>query len=137
MPLELDRIETQEGMKFRLIDGGQFGTMVQYCEDEVWKNWYSFDMEHVWPVDIELGNYFTSTHPEVYFTQARVAVRTIPFGKITLMDFLVREYVDGNVKETMLEPGPAYLETLEAKFGIVLDEPYEALMPVGSELAET
>ena len=136
MPLELDRIETQEGMKYRLIDGGRFGTMIQYREDEVWKNWYSFDMEHVWPVDVEMGNYFTSTHPEVYFTQARIAVRTIPFGKITLMDFLLREYVDGDVKETILDPGPSYLEALATNFGIVIDEPYEALKPVGKDLIQ-
>jgi N-hydroxyarylamine O-acetyltransferase len=134
MPLELDRVETQEGMNYRLIDGGPFGTMAQYCENEEWKNWYSFDMEHVWPVDIELGNYFTSTHPEVYFTQTRVAVRTIPYGKITLMDFLVREYAGGEVKETMLEPGPGYLQGLETHFGIVLDVPYDAFKPVGEEL---
>jgi len=133
MPLERDRIETQEGMDFRMIDGGDFGTMLQYREDDEWRNWYSFDMEHVWPVDIEMGNYFTSTNPEVYFTQARVAVRTIPFGKITLMDFLVREYADGKVKETMLEPGPSYLESLETNFGIVIDAPYEAFKPVAGD----
>ncbi len=136
MPLERDRIETQDGLKFRLIDGDDFGTMAQYYEDGEWKNWYSFDMEHVWPVDIELGNYFTSTHPDVYFTQARVAVRTIPFGKITLMDFRLREYSNGDVTETMLESGPAYLKSLERKFGIVIDEPYEALKPISSEAAE-
>ncbi len=90
-------------------------------------------MEHVWPVDIEMGNYFTSTHPEVYFTQERVAVRTIPFGKITLRDFILREYASDNVTETTLEPGPAYLESLEAKFDIVLDAPYEALKPVAGD----
>ena len=137
MPLELDRVDTQDGMKFRMIDGGRFGTMMQYHEDDVWKDWYSFDMEHVWPVDIEMGNYFTSTHPDVYFTQSRIAVRTVPLGKITLRDFTLREYAGGDVKETTLEPGPAYLTSLEVNFGIVLDEPYEALKPVGREIDPT
>lgn len=137
MPLELDRIDTQDGLKFRMIDGGRFGTMMQYHEDDVWKDWYSFDMEHVWPVDIEMSNYFTSTHPDVYFTQSRIAVRTVPFGKITLRDFILREYAGGSVTEIMLEPGPAYLTSLEANFGIVLDEPYEALRPVGGEIVST
>ncbi len=137
MPLELDRVDTQDGMKFRMIDGGRFGTMMQYHEDDVWKDWYSFDMEHVWPVDIEMGNYFTSTHPDVYFTQARIAVRTVPLGNVTLRDFTLREYAGGDVKETTLEPGPAYLTSLEVNFGIVLDEPYEALKPVGREIDPT
>ena len=137
MPLELDRVDTQYGLKFRMIDGRRFGTMMQYHEDDAWKDWYSFDMEHVWPVDIEMSNFFTSTHPDVYFTQARIAVRTVLYGKITLRDFVLREYVDGNMTETMLDPGPTYLASLEAKFGIVLDEPYEALKPVSSEIIST
>lgn len=136
MPLERDRVETQEGFKFRMIDGGDFGTMLQFMENEVWMDWYSFDMEHVWPVDIEMGNYFTSTHPDVYFTQARVAVRTIPYGKVTLMDFRIREYSNGEVSESVLEPGPAYLKSLETNFGIVLDEPYDALKPVSGDESE-
>ncbi len=137
MPLERDRIDTQGGLKFRLIDGGEFGTMLQFLDDEVWKDWYSFDMEHVWPIDIEMGNYFTSTHPDVFFTRSRIAVRTNPFGKVTLMDFCLREFSDGDVTETILEPGPAYIKSLETKFGIVIDEPYGALKPIGSEVAET
>ena len=129
MPLERDRIDTQDGFMFRMIDGGRFGTMMQYHEDDVWKDWYSFDMEHVWPVDIEMSNYFTSTHPDVYFTQARIAVRTIPFGKITLRDLTVREYVGGEMTETILEPGPAYMEALETIFGIVIKETYAAFKP--------
>ena len=137
MPFEHGRIDTQDGQKFRMIDGGRFGTMMQYHEHDVWKDWYSFDMEHVWPVDIEMGNYFTSTHPDVYFTQARIAVRTIPFGKITLTDFILREYAGEKVTETTLEPGPAYLDSLEAKFDIVLDAPYEALKPVAGDQMDT
>ena len=136
MPLERDRIDTQDGQKFRLIDGGDFGTMLQFWEQDAWVDWYSFDMEHVWPIDIEMGNYFTSTHPEVFFARSRVAVQTLPAGKITLMDFCLREFSDGAMTETTLEPGQAYLNAIEDKFGIVIDEPYEALKPVGGEPAE-
>ena len=106
MPLERDRIETQDGLKFRLIDGGDFGAMLQFFEDDVWKDWYGFDREHVWPIDIEMGNYFTSTHPDAFFTRARVAVRTVPFGNLTLMDFRLREFSNVEAIETTLEPGP-------------------------------
>ncbi len=136
LPLELDRIETQDGIAFRMIDGENFGMMLQYQEDGDWRNWYSFDMEHVFPVDIEMGNYFTSTHPDVYFTQVRVAVRTVPFGKTTLMDFLLREYADGQIAETVLDPGPPYLEALEEHFGIVIDVPYDALKPVRDDAGQ-
>ena len=132
IPLELGRVETQEGFQCRLVDGGEFGTMAQIFEDGAWKNWYSFDMETVCPADVEMGNYFTSTNPGAIFTQARLAIRTVPFGRVILLNFRLRRYADGEVNETELEPGPSYLEALEANFGIMIDAPYHALKPVGS-----
>lgn len=137
IPLERDRIVSNDGLEFRLIASGNFGTMLQVLEDGDWKDLYSFDMGHVWPIDIETGNYFTSTHPDFFLTRARVAVRTNPFGKSTLFNFCLREFSNGEVTESILEPGPAYLEALEKKFGIFIDEPYEALKPAINEPAET
>ena len=136
LPLELDRIETQDGVDFRIVNGEKFGMMLQYREGGDWRNWYSFDMEHVFPVDIEMGNYFTSTHPDIYFTQVRVAVRTVPFGKTTLMDFLLRNYAGGQVEEIIIDPGPPYLEALKEHFGIVIDVPYDALKPVRDDAGQ-
>jgi N-hydroxyarylamine O-acetyltransferase len=137
IPLERDRIVTNDGLEFRLIESENFGNMLQASEDGKWKNMYSFDLEHVWPIDIEMGNHYTSTHPDFFFTKVRVAVRTNPFGKITLMDFCLREISEGQETEITLEPGPAYLELLETKFGIFIDAPYEALKPTFYEPSET
>ena len=133
VPLEIGRIETQVGNKYRLVDGGAFGTMVQLFEKDAWRNWLSFDMETVCAADKEMGNYFTSTSPTTIFTQARVAIRTVPSGSVTLMDFLLRRFADGSKSETELEPGPSYLDALEENFGISIDAPYEALRPVGAD----
>ena len=137
IPLELGRTESQEGLKCRLVDGGEFGTMAQHFEDGGWENWFSFDMEHVWPADIEMGNYFTSTNPAAFFTKARLAIRTGPFSRVTLLDFLLRRHAEGHVTETVLEPGRTYLESLDVNFGIVLDAPYNALKPVAGDRMES
>jgi N-hydroxyarylamine O-acetyltransferase len=136
MPLELDRIEVRDGQPFRLTDCGDFGTLLQARDESGWQNLYSFDMGRVWPVDIEMGNYFASTHPDIIFTWARVAALHKPSGKTTLMDFCLREMVDGAETVTTLEPGPAYLHTIKTKFGIVIDQPYEALKPIGHQPSE-
>jgi N-hydroxyarylamine O-acetyltransferase len=136
MPLELDRVAVADGYKFRFVDGGNFGSMLQTDDGAGWQNLYSFDMEHVWPIDIELGNYFTSTHPDIFFTQVRVAMLPTPTGQTTLMDYRLRETSGREVTETILETGPAYLQAIEDKFGIVIDEPYEALKPIGDEPVE-
>lgn len=136
MPLELDRVEVCDGQQFRLTDCGDFGTLLQACDESGWQNLYSFDMGHVWPIDIEMGNYFASTHPDIFFTWARVATLPKPSGKTTLMDFCLREMVGGEETVTTLEPGPAYLQTIETKFGIFIDQPYEALKPIGHQPSE-
>jgi hypothetical protein len=59
-----------------------------------------------------------------------------PLGKITLMDFCLRELSNGKETVITLEPGPEYLRNIETKFGIVIDEPYGALKPLGNELNE-
>lgn len=136
LPLERDRADTVDGGRFRLVDAGDFGTMLQTEDESGWQNLYSFDMEHVWPIDIEMGNYFTSTHPEMFFTWARMASLPNPLGGTTLLDFRLREICDGAETVTDLQPGADYLRTLEDRFGIVIDAPYESLKPVGMKVAE-
>lgn len=131
MPLELDRVHVCDGIAFRLTDGGDLGTTLQARDPTGWQDLYSFDMEHVWPIDIEMGNYFTSTHPDVFFTWARVATLPNPSGKATLLDFCLREFDNGEETVTELQPGPDYMRALEAKFGIVIDQPYDAFKPLG------
>ena len=136
LPFELDRTETADGVRFRLADAGDFGTMLQTEDETGWHNLYSFDMAHVWPIDIEMGNYFTSTHPEMFFTWARMASLPSPAGATTLLDFRLREICEGTETVTELQPGPDYLRALEECFGIVVDAPYDDLKPLGMPVAE-
>lgn len=136
MPFELNRVQVYDGVEFRLVDGGKFGITLQAHNPTGWQGLYSFDMGHVWPIDIEMGNHFTSTHPDVLFTQSRVATLANPCGKVTLLDFSLKEIENGQETITQLEPGLAYMRTLEAKFGIVLDEPYDAFKPLGYQPTE-
>ena len=118
----------QDGISFRLVEAKPFGTMLQVQEGGQWQDICSFDLdEHVSQADVEMGNYFTSTHPESFFTLARIATLPNPRGRITLMNFNLRETKDGQETVTTLEPGRPYLEAIERHFGIILDAPYEAL----------
>jgi N-hydroxyarylamine O-acetyltransferase len=133
MPLELNRVENFDGQKFRLIDDGDLGITLQTLDDRDWKPLYSFDLGRVYPVDIEMGNYFTSTHPDIFFTWARVATLPKPAGRTTLMDYRLRDINDGTETVVTLTPGEGYIKALEKYFGIVLDEPYDALKPVNGK----
>ena len=78
------------------------------------------------PGDIDIGNYYASTHPNILFTTACVAALPINNGGFTLFNHTFKSTVGeiGNIRE--LAEGQPYLDALKCYFGIELDAPYEA-----------
>jgi len=137
IPFELDEPRVQDGQRFRLVDAGAFGTMLQSEIEGQWRDLYSFDLAHVCPADIALGNHFTSTHPSSFFTFARVAALHVPEGRITLFDRKLRRASLAGESTLDLGEGQGYLEALTEHFGIRLDAPYEALRPLREQALGT
>ncbi len=130
VPLILDEPVTKWGQTVRLTDGGNFGIMLQMKKEEEWADLYSFDLSYVFQGDIEYGNHFNSTHPDIFFTFARVAALPVDNGAITLLDRTLKETKDGRSSVRELEDGPAYLAALGKYFGIDIGAAYEKLPPI-------
>ena len=133
IPLELNRVSTQDGQTFRLVEAGPFGVMLQTLTNAEWQNLYSFDLGHVFPNDIVYGNHFTSTHPNSFFTFARVAALPTPNGRVSLFNQTLRMLSPDGEQVRELGEGQAYLDALKTHFGIELDAPYEAIRPLRRE----
>ena len=127
IPLELDRVATQDGYAYRLVDGAPFGYMLQWGAPSGWQNLYSFDLETVCPADIAMGNFWTERHPSSYFTTAAIASRPTATGRVSLNNFNLRQVTGAAVVDGELAPGAPYLAALAAHFDIHLDAPYTAL----------
>jgi len=130
IPLELNRIATQDGRTFRLVEADPFGIMLQTLHEGQWLQLYSFDVGYVCPADIAYGNHFTSTHPSSLFTSARVVALAHPNGQVSLLNCTRRTVTAGIEHAQELEEGPTYVEALKRHFGIELDAPYEAMRPL-------
>lgn len=130
IPLELDRLAEQDGRRFRLVDGGVFGHMLQTFRVDEWMDLYSFDLGHVIAPDLIYGNHFTSTHPSSFFTFARVAALPRPDGRVSLLNRSLIVESGAAQREEELSDDPSYLDALREQFGIELDAPYEALRPL-------
>jgi N-hydroxyarylamine O-acetyltransferase len=81
---------------------------------------YTFTLERQYPVDYEVANYFTSTHPSSHFRGTLTAQRTWPGGRAVLRD---RELVErhGDAAETTAIRDPEHLlSVLADAFGLVL-----------------
>jgi N-hydroxyarylamine O-acetyltransferase len=130
IPFELNRTATQDGLTFRLVEAEPFGIMLQTLKDDEWQNVYSFDLGHVLPGDIAVGNHFTSTHPSSRFTYTRVASLRRPNGRVSVLDLKLRTVSEDVEHMQELEEGQPYLDALKANFGIDLDAPYDAIRPL-------
>jgi N-hydroxyarylamine O-acetyltransferase len=68
--------------------------------------------------DIDMGNYYTSTHPDSLFRQFHVATVPTPDGRISLIDRRLRIERDGEVEESELPEGPDFWQAIEQHFNI-------------------
>jgi N-hydroxyarylamine O-acetyltransferase len=104
----------------RLVRAEPFFTL-QARRDPGWQDVYRFTLEPQIPIDHELANWFTSTHPASRFRNNLMVQRLTPEGRISLLNRrLVRRHADGRVEEAMLA-GPAELgRALTVEFGLDL-----------------
>jgi N-hydroxyarylamine O-acetyltransferase len=83
-----------------------------------WADLYAFGLEAQHPVDFEMANHFTSTHPTSHFRQTLTAQRCWPGRRAILRnrDLLLHEGRDTRT-ETIRDP-EHLLEVLDRRFGL-------------------
>jgi N-hydroxyarylamine O-acetyltransferase len=110
--------------------------MLQAQHGDTWQDLYSFDLGHVCPADIEVGNHFTATHPSSFFTFARVAARQTREGAVTLYNTTLKSVAGGRQQIEEIGHGDAFFTTLKSRFGIDLDATYGELRPLPEPVVE-
>ena len=130
MPFELGRKSMQDGVPYRVVEAPPWGFMLQSCDGEDWEDLYGFDLGEVTVADIECGNHYTSTHPESFFTQVRMAALAKPGGRVSLLDLNLVTESSGFPQTQELAPDESFIAALESHFGIALGVPYDAIKPL-------
>jgi N-hydroxyarylamine O-acetyltransferase len=118
LELQLDREQPGSLEPRRLVQRGS--VIVQQTRDgEEWKDLYAFRLEEAPSVDFELGNWFTSTHPESHFKLNLVAARMGDGCRYALLnrEFTTR-YADGRVEKRDLTTPDELLAVLADTFGL-------------------
>lgn len=86
-----------------------------------WRSLYAFDLVEQLPVDYEVLNWYTSTHPSSRFVQHLIAARPTDDGRLALLDReLSRYHLDGRVERRTLAGADELRESLACDFGIDL-----------------
>lgn len=112
-------METAEqfGWKYRLMAEAP-GYLLQTWRAEGWVDLYSFTMEEQYPVDYELANYYTSTHPNSFFKKKLIVQMPGREVRVTLVNRRLMERRQEGNSEVLLPDDAAILKMLAGRFGL-------------------
>ncbi|WP_370531728.1 arylamine N-acetyltransferase family protein [Streptomyces venezuelae] len=129
------RVE-QSGWTFGIATEDEGIQVLRFLRPQGWADLYAFSPQTIYPGDFAVMNHYSSSHPQSRFLGQVVAQR--PGAQVRRA--LVRERLstlrtDGVIEERIV-PAGELIETLEAEFGIALDEEERAdlgrVHPVGA-----
>jgi N-hydroxyarylamine O-acetyltransferase len=94
-----------------------------------WRTMYAFDLQPQRAADYELGNWYTSTHPNAPFPHVLIMERLLPDERLKLVNTrFVREGRDGEVlSEEVIDDVEAFGKLLDDVFGVAPPVPVAEL----------
>lgn len=120
LPVPLDGAESpQFAWTYRVVDDGTGAHVLQSRRGDRFEDLYAFTQEPQLPVDYEIANHYTSTHPASRFTQILTAQRITPGGMRRILRD--REYVEdsGTTSDVRTIDDAELLSVLADRFGLV------------------
>jgi N-hydroxyarylamine O-acetyltransferase len=120
--LRPEQVQATPHEPFRLMPhDGEFVLQAQL--GDAWDSLYRFLLEPTPPVDYEVANWFTSTHPNGLFTNNLTAARPTAGGRVTLFNrhFTIRNRDNRRVRRA-LDGIDDYRDVLVGQFGLMLDD---------------
>jgi N-hydroxyarylamine O-acetyltransferase len=111
-------VQETDGGRIRIVEDTLFQTL-ELENDDGWHPVYRFTMEAILPVDVEVANWFTGTHPQSPFLARLIMHRFLPDGRIALVNRrLTRRYGTQPAEQTTLTTAQAMEKVFETAFGI-------------------
>jgi N-hydroxyarylamine O-acetyltransferase len=113
-----DRPQATAHERFRLVaNNGEWRQQIEIGGE--WRTTYRFDLSPQYPIDDELGNWWTSASPASHFTQGLTAARSPAGRRLALRNFDYTVHVPGEESERRrLESPEEVCAVLERDFGI-------------------
>jgi N-hydroxyarylamine O-acetyltransferase len=123
LPLPLDPGPPMEqlGRTHRLVQEDDRVRVLQLMRNDGWADMYAFTLEPQLPIDYEVANWWTSTHPSSGFVQNVTAQRVSPEGTLTLRNRqLIEAWANGRTTTTEIPDDDELLKVLAERFGLEL-----------------
>ena len=115
VPLDESGESRQFAWTYRVArEAGQY--VLQLRKGVAWSDLYAFTLERQYPVDYEMANHYTSTHPSSRFVLAPIAQRSTPDVRRMLRDGTYSEHRGETVTQRTLADDDELLEVLAEEF---------------------
>ncbi|WP_093333209.1 arylamine N-acetyltransferase family protein [Sphingomonas rubra] len=124
--------EAPDGAAFRLSHAGPHGWTLSRRgpvattdgriagEEDGWQPQYSFTLAPVYDADLQMGNWWSQSHPASRFTRVAIASVVLPHGFASLTDHRYRRSAAGQEAEGEITDPRVYRMRLGLLFGIEL-----------------
>lgn len=117
MPVPMDgEAHGPAGRQHRVVGEGPLRTL-QFKQLVAWADLYAFEPIPRHPVDQQMGNWWTSTHPSSRFVTTLTAQRVLPDGWLILRNLSFTTVRGDLAEERVLEPAEVP-EVLRGSFGL-------------------
>jgi N-hydroxyarylamine O-acetyltransferase len=119
IPFEINREDVQTHGVYRLIRDDIHGHIMQKktITDE-WFNVYAFNLDQVYPADLSMSNFFTSTFPESHFRHNLIMARHLENGRITVLNNQLTTVIDGKSTLHTITTNSELLKIMNDSFGV-------------------
>ena len=121
LPLSPGPPVAQLGRTHRVVEEDDRVRVLQLMRPDGWEDMYAFTLDPQLPIDYEVANWWTSTHPSSGFVQNVTAQRVSPEGSLTLRNRqLIEVWTDGRTTTTDIPDDDELLRVLAKRFGLEL-----------------
>jgi N-hydroxyarylamine O-acetyltransferase len=124
LKLEVDVEVEQMGELFRLRRSDEHGFYLEKSIGQGWEPQYTFKIDPALPIDMAMGNFYTSQSADHVFLNAVVGTRMTERGRITLSDhtFKVFDLVEGTLERETITDFETYVAKLRQLLDVELNE---------------
>jgi N-hydroxyarylamine O-acetyltransferase len=122
--LEANLEQEQMGERFRLRESPEHGLYLEKNIGSGWEPQYTFKIDPALPIDMAMGNFYTSLSADHTFLNAIVGPRMTERGRVTLSNhtFKVFDLIAGTVHRETVTDFETYVRRLRELLGIELDQ---------------
>jgi N-hydroxyarylamine O-acetyltransferase len=121
IPLRVGESSRQFEWEYRILAEGNL-YVLQSIRPEGWLDLYSFTLEPQYPVDYQVANWYTSTHPKSVFRSMLRVQLPGPEVRLTLVNRTLTETTVVGSRETAIADDASLLRVLEERFGLNFPE---------------